>query len=315
MNKITLTLALLTGLCLKTFAQVGFNNPNPAPSSIVDLTANDKGLLIPRMTTAQRNAISNPANGLLVFDITLDAFCEYDTIVNPDKWQMISPWKASPNGNGNIITNTTGNVGVEVVNPQHKVDVKGNIRCTDTLIATTGRFTGDIIANNFSGNGSVPSGAIIMWSGPTPPTGWKVCDGTSGTPDLRGRFIVGSGANGNPAAGDINPNYTLGNIGGENVHSLTKSEIPKHKHTISNTPSDNGQVTVGATSVDDRYAALGADPSLKIGAGASFTNLTNQPAHTHTITGNTGDGTTDGMNAQAHENRPPYYVLMYIMKQ
>ena len=39
----------------------------------------------------------------------------------------------------------------------------------------------------------VPSGLIAMWSGTTPPSGWKLCDGSDGTPDLRNRFIVAAG--------------------------------------------------------------------------------------------------------------------------
>jgi len=39
-----------------------------------------------------------------------------------------------------------------------------------------------------------PSGAIVMWSGAIVPTGWAFCDGTSGTPDLRNRFVVSIGS-------------------------------------------------------------------------------------------------------------------------
>ena len=46
---------------------VGLNNATPDASSILDLTATDRGLLIPRMTTAQRDIIAAPATGLLVF--------------------------------------------------------------------------------------------------------------------------------------------------------------------------------------------------------------------------------------------------------
>jgi len=45
-----------------------------------------------------------------------------------------------------------------------------------------------------TGGGFVPIGGIIMWSGSSIPTGWGLCDGTQGTPDLRNRFIVGSGS-------------------------------------------------------------------------------------------------------------------------
>ena len=47
---------------------VGIGTTTPDASSLVDMTATDKGMLVPRMTTAQRLAIVNPANALLVYD-------------------------------------------------------------------------------------------------------------------------------------------------------------------------------------------------------------------------------------------------------
>lgn len=46
---------------------VGINNPSPNASAALDITATDKGLLIPRVTLAQRNAIVSPAAGLMVY--------------------------------------------------------------------------------------------------------------------------------------------------------------------------------------------------------------------------------------------------------
>jgi len=68
----------------------------------------------------------------------------------------------------------------------------------------------------------MPMGAIIMWSGLSTeiPTGWQICDGTNGTPDLRNRFVVG--------AGDT---YTNGDTGGESEHTLTVDEMPPHNHS------------------------------------------------------------------------------------
>ncbi len=71
--------------------------------------------------------------------------------------------------------------------------------------------------------GQMPSGAIVMWSGSISniPSGWVLCDGNNGTPDLRDRFVVGAGNS-----------YNVGNTGGEASHNLTESEMPSHNHGI-----------------------------------------------------------------------------------
>lgn len=67
----------------------------------------------------------------------------------------------------------------------------------------------------------VPKGGIIIWSGSANdiPTGWVLCDGSNGTPDLRDRFVLGAGNN-----------YVVGTTGGEETHKLTIDEMPKHSH-------------------------------------------------------------------------------------
>lgn len=63
-------------------AQVGIGTTNPNASSALDISSTTKGLLTPRMTTTQRNAIVAPAESLLVFDTTVDAFYFYNTTTN-----------------------------------------------------------------------------------------------------------------------------------------------------------------------------------------------------------------------------------------
>jgi hypothetical protein len=57
---------------------VGIGTTTPNPSSLLELSSTDKGLLTPRVTTAQRNAIATPAQGLLVYDTDVACFFYYD---------------------------------------------------------------------------------------------------------------------------------------------------------------------------------------------------------------------------------------------
>ena len=72
-----ITLFLLISLFIiskSAEAQLGVGTITPDGSSILDLASTTKGLLAPRMTSVARNAIALPATGLLVFDITVNAF-------------------------------------------------------------------------------------------------------------------------------------------------------------------------------------------------------------------------------------------------
>ena len=59
---------------------VGIGTLNPNPSSLLELSTTDKGLLIPRLTTNERLSIVNPANALLVYDINLNCFYFFKSI-------------------------------------------------------------------------------------------------------------------------------------------------------------------------------------------------------------------------------------------
>jgi hypothetical protein len=140
-----------------------------------------------------------------------------------------------------------------------------------------------------------PAGLIAMWSGDPAaiPAGWALCDvgtysGTT-TPDLRGRFIVGY----NRDDADYN---AIGKVGGEKTHTLSVNEIPSHAHSFK-----------------DYYHLEKDSPSWGINVGNNMIgsgdsdNDNNTAAYITHNTDNIGGG-------QAHENRPPYYVLAYIMK-
>jgi trimeric autotransporter adhesin len=78
MKKELITIIALFVFHCSLFTQnVGINTTTPATSAALDITATDKGLLVPRMTTTQRTAIASPATGLLVYDNTLGQFYFY----------------------------------------------------------------------------------------------------------------------------------------------------------------------------------------------------------------------------------------------
>ncbi|MBK7855495.1 MAG: hypothetical protein IPJ79_11870 [Bacteroidetes bacterium] len=97
-----LIICFLLFLSAASFGQnVGINNPTPDASALLDLTSSDKGILVPRMSTAQRTAISSPATGLLVYDTSTNDFWFYDG----SSWrQMLGDLKGwSTTGNANTI--------------------------------------------------------------------------------------------------------------------------------------------------------------------------------------------------------------------
>ncbi|MCB9336651.1 MAG: tail fiber domain-containing protein [Lewinellaceae bacterium] len=80
-NKFHLTFTLALALVLQLAAQtdnVGIGTTTPDPSAALDVQSTDKGVLIPRMTTAQREAIASPATGLKVYDTDEKSFFYWD---------------------------------------------------------------------------------------------------------------------------------------------------------------------------------------------------------------------------------------------
>ena len=148
----------------------------------------------------------------------------------------------------------------------------------------------------------------MMYTGSTAPSGWAICDGQNGTPDLRNRFIVGAGNS-----------YNVGVTGGFDSVSLSESQIPSHTHSFSGSGSHSHGITdPGHTHTmnfnQGNIISSGGAFGLKDSGTANRinTNTTGISVNSQsvTISGNTG-GTGGG---QAHENRPPYYALMFIMK-
>lgn len=138
---------------LQIWAQggVGINNDNSSPdnSAMLDVKSTDKGFLTPRMTESQRNAISSPATGLLIFQTDgSSGFYYYDG----SAWQTVggadSDWTISGN---DLYNSNSGGVGIGTNSPTHgKLHVRGSggTAGTQTIVyrgyvyESAGSFTG-----------------------------------------------------------------------------------------------------------------------------------------------------------------------------
>jgi hypothetical protein len=166
---------------------------------------------------------------------------------------------------------------------------------------------------NVAQYGGVPLGGIIAYHGAVEaiPPGWALCDGTNGTPDLRGRFIRGS-APALPAGITGGAVGTVTEGAGGHAHVgvtgdtlLTPAHLPAHNHTV------------GIRDFSETHspgpAVQGYEPMSEGNPGATRTITTSttpaptlghhhdiafQPDHTHDIV----------------DTLPPFYVLAYIMR-
>ena len=152
---------------------------------------------------------------------------------------------------------------------------------------------------------SIQQGTILSWFGQLAniPSGFAVCDGKNGTPDLRNRFIVG--------AGDA---YKLSDIGGEDAVKLEPSQTSSHYHTFGyHNSNNNGYFITTASKKVNAHRPAGTYPAKWNGSGGGGWY------------GWDGSGWAGGQNLvtsltvateaqNPHENRPPFYALHYIMK-
>lgn len=198
-----------------------------------------------------------------------------------------------------------------------------------------------------TGYGVIPPGGIIMWSGSVAsiPAGWALCNGSNGTPDLRDRFVVGAGTTYTPGntggsatvalveadlpshthtaspitvSTDSGHTHTAGTYGTSTASLVGSVSLRRRDGTVSIAPSPAGIISVSEFTGGNfsRIATGNGDSSgdvLSINATHSHTlsgTSATGGSHNHTLSGNTG-ATGSGT---AHENRPPYYALAFIMK-
>jgi microcystin-dependent protein len=186
------------------------------------------------------------------------------------------------------------------------------------------------------------------------PSGWVLCNGANSTPDLRDRFVVGAGSTyAVNATGGANTVTLDATMIPSHTHTISASgtsggQSAGHTHTFSGTTSGQSNTHSHSASVSDpghNHLTYGSNGAGGNGGGdlnsstgfvfpttSSFTNISvsigNANAdHSHTYSGTTSAVSGDHTHAitvtataantgggLAHENRPPYLALAYIMK-
>ena len=168
-----------------------------------------------------------------------------------------------------------------------------------TLDGTAGA-SGQVLLSAGSGNtptwgNAFVAGMIMLWSGSsaTIPSGWLLCDGSSSTPDLRNRFVVGATST-----------YAVGATGG-----TADAIVVSHTHTATSTVTDPGHshtYPLGQGYYNEQYTIPTSTQSGRQGLTPSVSSSTTgiTVATTNSTTGSSG----------TNQNLPPYYALCYIMK-
>lgn len=218
-------------------------------------------------------------------------------------------------------------------------DLDGNF---DTVKVTVNRHEEQIaslqlgqqtLTNMINTFSAIPSGCIIIWSGSVTavPSGWKLCDGTNATPDLRDKFVIGARSDSGGTAttfvtgADTKSGGTKDAVLVSHIHNATSSA------TSSATVSDDTDTWSGQIRASDSglYAVSGVFSNAG-GNGDTFddnfnssentenrnVNIGHTHTHAHTVGVTTTVTTTVASNGESgtNKNLPPYYSLAYIMK-
>lgn len=191
--------------------------------------------------------------------------------------------------------------------------------CEDTakLYSASSTNTWTEVPSNTGGGSSLPAGCILMWHGLIEdiPSGFALCDGANGTPDLRSKFVKGAAAA--AEAGDTGGAATHTHADHAS-HTHAYTQIVNHTHPVTD-PGHTHVITElrdATTGGSTTNIALTADTSSTIGTkvtGSRTTGVTTtDPA------GGVASGTTAGPSAAlthaAANSEPAFYTVLFIMK-
>ena len=159
-------------------------------------------------------------------------------------------------------------------------------------------------------------GMIMIWSGSTGtiPSGWALCNGANGTPNLRNRFVIGAGST-----------YSVNDTGGS-----ANATLPAHSHTASTSVATKTGLT-GTLTLKNRGGTSYNNSLMAASTGSVTRQTSGQGSYGEGWEGEGGSGSSKATFALNHnhtastsvnssgtsstgKNLPPFYALAYIMK-
>ncbi len=303
MTNLFLTCALLFGFAFLATAQnasINTDGSDPDPSAMLDVKSTDKGLLIPRMTTSQREGISAPAHGLLVFDQTTTSFWFY----NGAAWEEIIKTSNDKDTDNQVLSISNDTLRLsrggwvylgEYYNTLHDAD-------DDTKILVEKTADEDIIRMNVAGNEMVTLNSVGMGIGTPSPTQkltvydgdialqtsndtqhqsilfqnsgnsypWRMRAQDNGWNASRSNFVISGGLNGNP--NNLTDYFTISNGG---MVGINNSD-PAYRLDVNGEGYFRDGVTVGSYSLPTNEGTAG---QVLMTDGAGTASWQTPPTH------------------------------------
>lgn len=298
-----LAAAALATVSLSAYAQtgsVGIGTATPNASAALDVSSTAKGMLVPRMTSAQRTAISSPAQGLLVFqtDGTQPGFYYNASTTTTASWL----WLPDKAGAGDNLGNGTATTAVKLAGNTLSNNGTGGISITDAgQVTVTGN---SVVTGNstVSGNSSTGGTSTVTGSGSV---GGSLAVGTTAAAASSAALEVSS-----TSKGLLPPRMTLAQR-----NAISSPVVGLLIIQTDNTPglyqlTATGWATVGAGNYTAESNSVSAAPTAAVTVNPAVTNIVytdNSAATNGTVTLGTG---TEGQRLVIVNNDNGYLTVV-----
>jgi hypothetical protein len=281
---------------------VGIGTTTPNSSAQLDVSSSTKGMLVPRMTTAQRTAIALPASGLLVFDNNTGSFW----FKSNTNWVELldssnNNWKQ--NGENSFVGNNA-KVGIRTNSPQKPLDVRthdsiaGHGIRIHNLSATEGSKSSLLLSSNTSGSSNGGFAAVSAVQGGGAQSQHLVFSTAANlfAPSIE-RMRIDSAGNVNIIAsaniggsfgvGLTNPDVKLHVINGTDVGNASGGFIQLGPTAASNIAIDNNEIMARTNGLAAKLTVQANGGEFQTGAGAAqYSFTTNGELNRTNVTGN-----------------------------